>query len=121
MPGAAVIEGLPERFISGLRFQDVTLAQGAVAGISCTVAEDVSISNFTVGALEDPAIDAREVRRLEIHRLRCARPRRSSPWSGSRTSAARWCTAATSAAPAGPSGGSVRKSARTWSSTSAGS
>jgi hypothetical protein len=42
-----------------------------------------------VGALQSPAVDARETERLEIHRLRCATPPAGSPvvWLENVTSA----------------------------------
>jgi polygalacturonase len=76
--GLALIEGLPERFMTGVSLQDITLIRGT-AGIFCSLAADVSIGNLTVPTLDTPAIDAREVQRLEIHRLRCSRPRRDVP------------------------------------------
>ena len=76
--GLAVIEGLPERFMSGVTLQDITLVRGT-AGIFCSLAADVSIGSVTVPTLEGPAVDAREVQRLEIHRLRCSHPRRDVP------------------------------------------
>jgi hypothetical protein len=78
MEGVAMVEGLPERFITGVRFQDITLAEG-VTGIACTLADDVTISNLTVNTLETPAVDAREVQRLEIYRLRCRHPQKKVP------------------------------------------
>jgi hypothetical protein len=69
----AVIEGLPERFIRGVTLEGFTVGK-AKTGISCSLVGDISISNCSIGALETPAVDAREVERLEIHRLRCPRP-----------------------------------------------
>jgi hypothetical protein len=74
----ALIEGLPERFMTGVSLHDINFIRGS-AGIFCSLASDVSIGNVTVGTLETPAVDAREVQRLEIHRLRCSRPRRDTP------------------------------------------
>jgi hypothetical protein len=68
--GLALVEGLPERFIHGLTFQDISLTE-VPSGIFCTMAADVAIDGVTMGALQDPAVDAREVERLEVHRLRC--------------------------------------------------
>jgi polygalacturonase len=76
--GVALVEGLPERFITGVTFQDIHLTRGA-AGIFCTLAADVSISNLSVNTLAAPAIDAREVQRLEVDRLRCGRPQQDVP------------------------------------------
>jgi hypothetical protein len=74
----AVVEGLPERYISGVTLQDIRVAQ-AKAGIFCTNVSDLRIDNFTTGALETAAVDVRDGQRVEIHRLRCARPQRSTP------------------------------------------
>jgi hypothetical protein len=74
----AVVEGLPERFIRGLRFDDVTVAH-ARGGITCAMVADVSISNFSAGSLDGPAVDARDVERLEVHQLRCPRPSGEAP------------------------------------------
>jgi len=78
MREVALLEGLPERFIRGISFQDITARQ-AKAGIYCSMVAEVSIGNLTVGALETPAVDARDVERLEVHRLRCATPGASAP------------------------------------------
>ena len=43
------------------------------------MAGDVSIGNLVVGTLESPAVDARDVERLEVHRLRSARPNPETP------------------------------------------
>jgi nitrous oxidase accessory protein NosD len=74
----ALIEGLPERFMTGVSLQDIDFIHGS-AGIFCSLASDVRIGNVSVDTLETPAVDAREVQRLEIHRLRCSRPRRDTP------------------------------------------
>jgi polygalacturonase len=74
----AVIEGLPERYIQGLSIRDVAAGR-AKAGVSCTRASDVSLSGITLNPVESPAVSARDVERLEIHRLRCARPNARAP------------------------------------------
>jgi polygalacturonase len=76
--GLALIEGLPERFVNGISLRDIILTQGR-AGVFCTLASDVSIADVTVNTLDSPAVDAREIQELEIHRLRCSRPRRDIP------------------------------------------
>jgi hypothetical protein len=68
VPEVAIIEGLPERYIRGVRLQDVA-APRARRGISCLRVNDLSISNLRVGPLEGPAVIARDVERLEVHRL----------------------------------------------------
>jgi polygalacturonase len=74
----AVIEGLPERFVRGVVLEDINAAQ-ASAGVSCSLAAEIRIGNLTLDAVESAAIDAREVERLEVHRLSCARPRPETP------------------------------------------
>jgi len=74
----AVIEGLPERFIRGIVLEDIAAAQ-ASAGISCSLAAEVRIGNVALNVVESAAIDAREVERLEVHRLSCPRPRPETP------------------------------------------
>jgi polygalacturonase len=74
----AVFEGLPERHIQRLVFQNVT-ATHARGGIACSMTNDVSISNVVVDSLETPVLDARDSQRLEIHRLKCARPAADGP------------------------------------------
>jgi hypothetical protein len=78
MREVALLEGLPERFIRGISFQDI-VARQVKGGIYCSMVAEVSISNFTVGSLETPAVDARDVERLEVHRLRCAKPSAAAP------------------------------------------
>jgi polygalacturonase len=68
--GLALVEGLPERFIQGLSFAEISMVE-APSGVFCNMASDVAIDDLTLGALQDPAVDAREVERLEVHRLRC--------------------------------------------------
>jgi hypothetical protein len=75
----ALVEGLPERFIRGIVFENIT-ASHAAGGLSCTMTAEVSISNITVNTLEAPAVDARDVERLEIHRVRCGRPTSAVPF-----------------------------------------
>jgi hypothetical protein len=65
-----LVEGLPERFIRAVKFQDVT-ALGVQSGVVCTNVTDVTISDLMVGRLEAPAVDARDVEALEVHRLKC--------------------------------------------------
>jgi polygalacturonase len=73
-----LVEGLPERPIRGILLADID-AREAMGGISCNLAAEVAISNFEVGTLASCAIDAREVERLEVHRLRAARPCADAP------------------------------------------
>jgi polygalacturonase len=73
-----LVEGLPERPIRGVLFADFDAPQ-ALGGISCNLAADIAISNFQVGTLGSCAVDAREVERLEVHRLRAAEPCPDAP------------------------------------------
>jgi hypothetical protein len=70
---AVLVEGLPERFVRGLSFQDISVAQ-ASGGVSLALVGDVAIDNLTLGGVQSAAIDAREVERLELHRLRLPNP-----------------------------------------------
>jgi hypothetical protein len=74
----ALIEGLPERFISRVSFRDVA-APGVRAGLTCARASDLTIDNVTLGGLEQAAVAARDVQRLHIHRLRSPRPSKGGP------------------------------------------
>jgi polygalacturonase len=84
----AQVEGLPERYISQVTFQDISVTD-ASAGISLVLTSDVTVSNLSVVTMEGPALDAREVQRLEVHRLRYGKPQLESPvvWLGSVTGA----------------------------------
>jgi polygalacturonase len=66
----AVIEGLPERFISRVKIQDV-IARQVKSGLTCARAADVTVANVSLHDLQQPAVAARDVERLEIFRLRC--------------------------------------------------
>jgi polygalacturonase len=70
--GVAVVEGLPERHVQGVSFRDVHV-RTTKAGILCNRADDVSIEGLAIDPTEGPAISAREVQRLDIQGLRCAR------------------------------------------------
>jgi polygalacturonase len=78
VPEVAIIEGLPERFIQGVTIENVT-ATRARAGISCQRAADVTISGLSVNPSDGPAINARDVEGLEIHRLRCTGAPKDGP------------------------------------------
>jgi hypothetical protein len=73
-----LVEGLPERYVRGLSFQDIDVT-AAAAGVSLALAGDVSVDNVTFGSLSATAVDAREVERLEIHRLRVPHPASEGP------------------------------------------
>jgi hypothetical protein len=66
----AIIEGLPERFITGVKIKDVR-ASAARSGIICRRAADIVVDDVSVNPLAQAAFAARDVQRLEIHRLRC--------------------------------------------------
>jgi hypothetical protein len=74
----ALIEGLPERHVRRIVLEDITASESG-GGISCSMAAEVRIANLTMGAMESAAVDARDVERLEVHRLSCARPRDDAP------------------------------------------
>jgi polygalacturonase len=74
----AVIEGLPERFIRGVRLEDVTATRSRL-GVVCTRAADVVIRDVTLGPLDSPAVAARTVERLEVRGLSGAAPSRGLP------------------------------------------
>jgi polygalacturonase len=74
----ALVEGLAERFVRKVVFEGI-VASEAKAGISCTMTGDVAIGNVTLGTLEAPAIDARDVQNLEVHRLKLPHPCPTEP------------------------------------------
>jgi hypothetical protein len=74
----AVVEGLPERYIRGLTFDGFSVGK-AKTGFSCALVGEVTISDCTMGTLETPAVDAREAERVEIYRLKVARPQPAVP------------------------------------------
>jgi hypothetical protein len=72
-PAVAVIDGLPERFISDVQLRGIE-ALDAKQGIYLSRAEDVRVLDFSVGPVESPAVDARNVHRLEVRGMhRCHR------------------------------------------------
>jgi hypothetical protein len=74
----ALVEGLPERYIRGVVLEDIQVAESK-GGVSCAMVSDITISNVRVGKLEAPAVDAREVEGLEIHRLLAPTPAAEAP------------------------------------------
>jgi polygalacturonase len=76
--GVALIEGLPERFIQGVTLSGIA-APRTPGGIFCNLVADLRIDDLTLGRPEVSAVDAREVQRLEIHRLTCERPPPDAP------------------------------------------
>jgi polygalacturonase len=73
VPILGLIEGLPERFISGVRIRDVSAAD-ARSGFTIRRASDVSVSGLCTGPAEGPALSAREVERLRVDGLVSTRP-----------------------------------------------
>jgi polygalacturonase len=73
-----VVEGLPERFVQGVRFQRL-VGRRARNGARIARAADVSISGFTMGDPTSPMVIARDIQRLELHRLTCGQPSPKHP------------------------------------------
>jgi polygalacturonase len=65
----AVIEGLPERFIEGLVLEDVW-APAAHTGVLCARVNGLEIDGLAVEASDGPAVAARDIRGLRVHRMR---------------------------------------------------
>jgi hypothetical protein len=76
--GVAYLEGLPERFITGVRLRDVVAPQ-VKSGVFCARINGLSIDHLVLGKPERPAVDAHQVQDLELHRLRCAEAPAKSP------------------------------------------
>jgi hypothetical protein len=74
----ARIEGLPERFVRGVRIQDVSASQVRL-GIVARRTADLRVSGLALDPPQDFAVLAREVSRLEVHRLSCPRQDGHSP------------------------------------------
>jgi polygalacturonase len=74
----AAIEGLPERFITGVQLRDVR-ATAAKAGIICRRVANFVVDNVSINTTPHAAVAARDVQGLEIHRLRADRPSTPSP------------------------------------------
>jgi hypothetical protein len=74
----ALVEGLPERFIKGVKIARVSAAH-ARAGISASKVCDLRVEGLTLDGLEQHAVDARSVQRLEVHRLACSRGEAKAP------------------------------------------
>jgi hypothetical protein len=64
------LEGLPERFITGINIHDVSAPQ-ARGGLTLLRAREVSVSRLRLGQLERPALVARQVQGLDLDRLAC--------------------------------------------------
>jgi hypothetical protein len=72
------LEGLPERFITGINIHDVSAPQ-AKGGLTLLRARDISISRLRLGQLERPALVARQVQGLDLDRLSCGSPGGPAP------------------------------------------
>jgi polygalacturonase len=72
----AVIEGLPERFIQGVILDDIR-APEVKTGVTCARVASLEISGLSVAASQSPAVAARDIQGLHIHRLRSL-PRESA-------------------------------------------
>jgi polygalacturonase len=72
-PRIATIEGLPERFISGITISDV-VAPHVKAGIVLQRAARVRVAGLSLGRIDWPAVAARDVERLEVSRLTVDEP-----------------------------------------------
>jgi polygalacturonase len=64
----AVIEGLAERFIEGVVLEDIS-APHARSGVSCARVASLQISGLNIDASEGPAVAARDIKGLRVHRL----------------------------------------------------
>jgi Glycosyl hydrolases family 28 len=64
------LEGLPERFITGVNIHDVSAPQ-ARGGLTLLRAREVSVSRLRLGQLDRPALVARQVQGLDLDRLAC--------------------------------------------------
>jgi hypothetical protein len=77
-PRVATIEGLPERFISGITISDV-VAPHVKAGIVLQRAARVRVAGLSLGRVDWPAVAARDVERLEVSRLTVDEPSARAP------------------------------------------
>jgi hypothetical protein len=73
-----VVEGLPERFVEQVRFHNL-VARRSRNGARLARAADVAISGLTMATTAGPLVSAKDVMRLELHRLRCAQPSPKDP------------------------------------------
>jgi hypothetical protein len=71
-PAVAVVEGLPERYITGVTFKDID-ARRTKAGITGVRVTDLTVSGLAIEPSDAPAVAARDVEGLEVHRLECRR------------------------------------------------
>ena len=73
VPILGLIEGLPERFIRGVRLGDIS-APVAKAGLSIRRATEITVNDLCAEPTEGPVIAGRDIERLRIRGLVCARP-----------------------------------------------
>lgn len=74
----AYLEGLPERFVTGVRIRDLVAAR-IKSGVFCARVSDLFLDHLTLGRLDQPAVVAHQVERLTVQRLRCAELARGAP------------------------------------------
>jgi hypothetical protein len=69
----ARIEGLAERYVHGVRISDVSAAH-VKSGVFFRRGSDLRVSGLALERLDERAVYAHSVERLEVHRLSCPRP-----------------------------------------------
>jgi polygalacturonase len=74
----ATIEGLAERFIEGLILDGISASQAAT-GVLCRRVTSLQIDGLAVDPTKGPAVAARDIRGLRIHRLRSMVPYGRAP------------------------------------------
>ena len=75
---AVLIEGLPEMPIQGISINNLVV-NGAGAGIVCSNAAGMVFDNVVINAAKGPAMEASDVRGIEVHRLRAPNPGKEQP------------------------------------------
>jgi len=65
----AVVEGLPERYIEGVTLRDLSAAHSK-RGLALSRTSEISVSGLCCNPSEGPLVEARDVDRMELHRLR---------------------------------------------------
>jgi polygalacturonase len=74
----ARIEGLAERFVRGVRINELS-ASRVKSGIFLRRVTDARLSAISIEALGEHAVAARDVERLEVHRLSCPQESTRAP------------------------------------------
>src|ERR1022692_156773 len=75
---AVVVEGLPESPIQALRLDNI-FVKAAAKGVSCSHAHGFSLSNAVVNAESGSPIECKNVRELELVRVRTSKPAPNDP------------------------------------------